>query len=334
MTKTLKWLGGGLAAAMLLGLAGLFSAELADAQTPPSGLPHRFAGTVSVDGEGAAAGTSVTASVNGTECGSITVVNNVTYGATYAVDVPASCAEAGDTVSFQVGGYDAAETGTWAGGTRSDINLTASTGMVDDDMGEDDPAEPGGDDPAEPGGDDPAEPGGDDPAEPGGDDPAEPGGDDPAEPGGDDPAEPGDDPAEPGADDPAEPGDDADVDETDMDETDMDETDMDETDMDETDMDETDMDETDMDETDMDETDMDETDMDETDMDETDMDETDMDETDMDETDMDETTAPDVADTGTGLATSTGINASLAAILGLTALAVLLGGYTVARRRS
>ncbi len=290
MSKTLKWLGGGLAAAMLLGLAGLFSADLADAQTPPSGPPHRFAGTVSVDGDGAAAGTSVTASVNGTECGSATVLTGAA-GSTYAVDVPSTCAEAGDEVSFQVGGYDAAETGTWAGGSRSDINLTASTGMVDDDMGEDDPAEPGGDDPAEPGGDDPAEPGGDDPAEPGGDDPAEPGGDDPAEP--------GDDPAEPGADDPAEPGDDADVDETDMDETDMDETDMDETDMDETDMDETDMDETDM-----------------------------------DETDMDETTAPDVADTGTGLATSTGINASLAAILGLTALAVLLGGYTVARRRS
>ena len=29
MTKTLKWLGGGIAAAMLLGLAGLFSGEVA-----------------------------------------------------------------------------------------------------------------------------------------------------------------------------------------------------------------------------------------------------------------------------------------------------------------
>ena len=290
MTKTLKWLGGGLAAAMLLGLAGLFSAELADAQTPPSGLPHRFAGTVSVDGEGAAAGTSVTASVNGTECGSITVVNNVTYGATYAVDVPASCAEAGDTVSFQVGGYDAAETGTWAGGTRSDINLTASTGMVDM------PEDPDMDDP------DMEEcPADDDMAADG---PAEPGADDgPAEPGADD------GPAEPGAAD--DMADDC-----------------------PSDMDETDMDETDMDETDMDETDMDETDMDETDMDETDVDETDMDETDMDETDMDDTTTPTVGDPGTGLATSTGANASLAAILGVTALAVLLGGYTVARRRS
>ena len=314
MTKTLKWLGGGLAAAMLLGLVGLFSAELADAQTPPSGLPHRFAGTVSVDGEGAAAGTSVTASVNGTECGSITVVNNVTYGATYAVDVPASCAEAGDTVSFSVGGYDAAETGTWAGGSRSDINLTASTGMVDDDMGEDDPAEPGGDDPAEPGGDDPAEPGGDDPAEPGGDDPAEPGGDDPAEPG-------GDDPAEPGADDPAEPGDDTAADDTAADDTAADDTAADDTGM------------APADDTVADDTVADDTVADDTVADDTVADDTAADDTGMapaDDTGM----APDVADTGTGLATSTGINASLAAILGLTALAVLLGGYTVARRRS
>ena len=99
MSKTLKWLGGGLAAAMLLGLAGLFSAELVDAQTPPSGPPHRFAGSVSVDGEGAAAGTSVTASVNGTECGSATVLTGAA-GSTYAVDVPSTCAEDGDEVSL------------------------------------------------------------------------------------------------------------------------------------------------------------------------------------------------------------------------------------------
>ena len=41
--------------------------------------------------------------------------------------------------------------------------------------------------------------------------------------------------------------------------------------------------------------------------------------------------APEVMDTGTGLASST--SPSLAAILGLTALAVVLGGYTFARRR-
>ena len=275
MTKTLKWLGGGLAAAMLLGLAGLFSAELTDAQTPPSGPPHRFAGTVSVDGEGAVAGTSVTASVNGTECGSVTVVSNVTHGSTYAVNVPATCAEAGDTVSFQVGGYDAAETGTWAGGGRSDINLTASTGMADmpedpdmdecpadDDMADDGPAEPGADD----------------------------------------------GPAEPGAAD--DMADDC-----------------------PSDMVDDDMVDDDMVDDDMVDDDMVDDDMVDDDMVDDDMVDDDMVDDDMVDDDMVDTTTPDVADTGTGLATSIGANASLAAILGLTALAVLLGGYTVARRR-
>ena len=59
----------------------------------------------------------------------------------------------------------------------------------------------------------------------------------------------------------------------------------------------------------------------------------DMAEEDMPEEEMaaEEEMAPEVMDTGTGLASST--SASLAAILGLTALAVVLGGYTFARRR-
>ncbi len=133
MTKTLKWLGGGIVAAMLLGLAGLFSGELAEAQDAPSGAPHRFEGTVTVDGEGAAAGTSVTAIVDGAECGSGAVSLTNASGSVYVLDVPASCAEAGDTVSFMIGGYAAAETGTW-NGTYSEVNLTASTGMTDDGM--------------------------------------------------------------------------------------------------------------------------------------------------------------------------------------------------------
>ncbi len=263
MTKTLKWLGGGIAAAMLLGLAGLFSGEVAEAQ--PTGPPHRFAGSVSLDGEPAAAGTSVTAVVNGAECGSATVITSAA-GSTYAVDVPDSCADAGDTVSFQVGGYDAAETGTWSGGGRNDLDLTASTMMPEDpmdDMGDDmgDMDECPSDDM-----------GGDEPAEPS-EDPAEP-----AEPGADDMSDdcPSDDMAD---DDPAEPAEPAD----DMDDMDDDMDDMDD----------------------------------------------DMD--DMDD-DMDDDMAPEVSDTGTGLAT-TSTSTSLAALLGVTALALVLGGYTVARRR-
>ena len=84
MTRTLKWLGGGVAAVMLLGLAGLFSGEVAEAQ--PSGPPHRFAGTVTLDGEPADAGTSVTAIVNGAECGSATVIES-SAGSTYVASM-------------------------------------------------------------------------------------------------------------------------------------------------------------------------------------------------------------------------------------------------------
>ncbi len=154
MTKTLKWLGGGIAAAMLLGLAGLFSGEVAEAQ--PAGSPHRFEGTVTVDGEGAAAGTSVTAIVGGVECGSGAVSLTNASGSVYVLDVPASCAEAGDTVSFMIGGYAAAETGTW-NGTYSEVNLTAETGMTDDGMDEC-PDDMNGDGMDEGMGDDPPEP--------------------------------------------------------------------------------------------------------------------------------------------------------------------------------
>ena len=266
MTKTLKWLGGGVAAVMLLGLAGLFSGEVAEAQ--PSGPPHRFAGSVTIDDEPAAAGTSVTAVVNGAECGSATVIES-SAGSTYALDVPDSCADAGDTVSFQVGGYDAAESGTWAVGGRTDLALTASSMSMDDPMIEcpDDMAGDGmgdgeGDAPAEP--DEPSEPS--EPAEPSmnGDDMGDGTDEDCPDPDDmDDPMTEPTEPTEPGTEEPTEPTDP---------ETDKD----------------------------------------------------------MDD-DMDDM-APEAGDTGTGLAT-TSTSTSLAAILGVTALAILLGSYTFARRR-
>ncbi len=271
MTKTLKWLGGGVAAVMLLGLAGLFSGEVAEAQ--PSGPPHRFAGSVTLDGEAAAAGTSVTAVVNGATCGSATVIESAA-GSTYVVDVLDNCADDGDTVSFQVGGYDAAESRTWSGGGRTDLDLSASSAMPEmpeddmaDDMADDDMAEECPDDMGE----------GDMP-----DEPAEPGDDMP-----DEPAEPGDDMAgDCPSDDMADDMDD------DMADDDMDD-DMADDDMADDDMDDDMAD-------------------------------------DMDDDMADDDMAPEVADTGTGLATT---SSSLAAILGVTALAILLGSYTFARRR-
>ena len=226
MTKTLKWLGGGIAAAMLLGLAGLFSGELAEAQDAPSGAPHRFEGTVTLDGEGVAAGTSITAIVDGAECGSDAVSLTNASGSVYVLDVPASCAEAGDTVHFKVGGYDAAETGTW-NGTYSEVNLTATSMMEDPE----DPMDDCPDDMNGMGDEDMGEGEGDGPAEPdlgmNGDD-GDMNGDD-----GDMNGDGGDMDDCP---------DDGDMDDTDMDDMDMDDTDMDDTDMDDTDMDDTDMD--------------------------------------------------------------------------------------------
>ena len=106
-------------------------AVVGDASAQPSGPPHRFSGSASIDGEPAAAGTSVTAVVNGTECGSATVIANAA-GSTYSLDVPDSCAAAGDAVFFRVGGYDAAESGEWSASGRTDLDLTVSTTLSND----------------------------------------------------------------------------------------------------------------------------------------------------------------------------------------------------------
>ena len=170
MTKTLKWISGGIAAAMLLGLAGLFSGELADAQAP-SEPSARFVGSVTIDGEGAAAGSSVSAMVDGTECGSATVFT-VGGESRYSINVPASCGSMGDEVSFHIGMYAAAEMGTWDNTTLNQLDLSYTTpppppppaecpdgyarpddGMASDDMSGDMPEEPAEamqDEPAEP----------------------------------------------------------------------------------------------------------------------------------------------------------------------------------------
>jgi hypothetical protein len=265
MTKTLKWLGGGIAAAMLLGLAGLFSAEVADAQ--PSAPPHRYSGSVSIDGEPAAAGTSVVAVIDGAECGSGTVRTGAD-GSSYTINVPSDCAEEGDTVNFRVGGYDAAEHATWTSGRGTSVDLTAASMMGDDDDGMDEcPDDMAGDGMDDGMGDD--DMGGDAPPEPDlgmGDDDADMGDDDMGDGMGDD------DMADDCPDDGTGDGD------GDMGDGDGDMGDGD---------------------------------------------------GDMGEDDDDGMT---VGPAGTGLAT--GSSTSLGAILGLTALAIVLGGYTYARRRS
>ena len=168
MTKTLKWISGGIAAAMLLGLAGLFSGEVAEAQ--PADPSARFVGSVTIDGEGAPAGSSVSAMVDGTECGSATVFT-VEGESRYSINVPSSCAGMGDEVSFHIGMYAAAEMGTWDNTKLNQLDLSYTTpppppppvecpdgyaraddGMMSDDMSGDMPEEPSAmqDEPAEP----------------------------------------------------------------------------------------------------------------------------------------------------------------------------------------
>ena len=67
-----------LAAALL---AGVFIASTAAAQQFP---PNRFFGTVTVNGQAAPSGTTVTAMIGGVECGTTTV----TSGGNYVIDVP------------------------------------------------------------------------------------------------------------------------------------------------------------------------------------------------------------------------------------------------------
>ncbi|MGE0540085.1 MAG: hypothetical protein AB7R89_07880 [Dehalococcoidia bacterium] len=113
-----------LAAALL---AGVFVAGTAAAQQFP---PNRFFGTVTVNGQAASSGTTVTAMIGETECGTTTV----TSGGAYVIDVPGvtinpNCGRSGQsTVSFEVGGQAAAQTATYRDGGYQQLNLTVGGG--------------------------------------------------------------------------------------------------------------------------------------------------------------------------------------------------------------
>lgn len=150
MTKLYKRLGVGLAAAaLLLGLAGLQGMGQADAQTVPDGV---FTGDVTIDGEAAPNGTTVTAMMGETTCAT-DVVGGAEGDGKYVLRVPNSC---DGMLSFMVGDMMAAETAEWSNSGLNTVNLSA---MATEEPG-DEPAEPGDDDtamateePAEPGDD-------------------------------------------------------------------------------------------------------------------------------------------------------------------------------------
>jgi hypothetical protein len=119
-----------LAAALLVG--SLASAGGALAQSPPE-PPSRFAGTVTIDGQPAPAGTAIEARVGSASCG-VTTVFLQGGQARYVIDVASAaaqpnCGTPGATVTFIVGGAPAPQTGSWRNYelVQLDLALTRST---------------------------------------------------------------------------------------------------------------------------------------------------------------------------------------------------------------
>ncbi len=140
MTKVLKWLGGGLAVAMLLGAVGLYGGASAQAQSPPT-PPARFVGTVAIDGVAAAAGTAIVAKIGEATCEATSVFTSGGESR-YAIDVPASeptnspdCGAEGSSVSFYVGGKKADQEGEWRNFDLNVLNLTVTPPPAPPDTG-------------------------------------------------------------------------------------------------------------------------------------------------------------------------------------------------------
>jgi hypothetical protein len=113
--------------------AGALGGGAASAQSPQN-PPARFAGTVTLNGQVAPAGTTVTAQVAGAACGSTTVFME-NGNANYVVDVPAAgtdapgCGAEGSTVTLLVNGQQAGS-GPWRNFELNVVNLNAQTGAT------------------------------------------------------------------------------------------------------------------------------------------------------------------------------------------------------------
>lgn len=86
--------------------------------------PHRFVGTVVINGASAADDTVVTAIVDGAE-----VSKTTTIGGYYRIDVsqPQGQSFSGKTISFTVRGSAAPQTGLWEFGGVSEVNLAVAS---------------------------------------------------------------------------------------------------------------------------------------------------------------------------------------------------------------
>ncbi|GIW14734.1 MAG: hypothetical protein KatS3mg063_0587 [Tepidiforma sp.] len=136
MTKVLKVLAGGWLAAVLgialFAAAGTLGASTVSAESPPN-PPARFAGTVTIDGQPAPAGTVIEARIGNAACG-VTQVFTQGGQSRYVLDVPAldpganpNCGVDGAVVTFYIGGKKAAETGSWKNYQLNELNLSYTT---------------------------------------------------------------------------------------------------------------------------------------------------------------------------------------------------------------
>lgn len=103
-------------------LAALLVAGITQAQSTP---PHRFFGTLTIDGQPAATGTTLTVFIGTTQCGTFTVISP----GRYQIDVlPASlqmgCARGGEPVIFRIGDRTAMQMPTFRTGGFEELNLT------------------------------------------------------------------------------------------------------------------------------------------------------------------------------------------------------------------
>lgn len=117
------------AATVAAAIGAAMVVNIAAAQSPPN-PPSRFVGTVSVNGQPAAAGTVVEARIGAATCGTTTVFT-ASGQSRYTLDSPAldptqapGCGADGSTVTFFVGGQQAGQTGVWRNYQLNTVDLT------------------------------------------------------------------------------------------------------------------------------------------------------------------------------------------------------------------
>jgi len=117
---------------VLLLLLGLVAGAAAATEGSPPVLPHEFYGNVMIGGSAAPAGTEITATIDGVECGSVVTVEAGRYGSPdpslgNRLIVTAAADQEGAPITFLVNGRVAAGTANFTSGavTALDLNVAA-----------------------------------------------------------------------------------------------------------------------------------------------------------------------------------------------------------------